>query len=99
MCQYTKSDGKKCKRKESPYCWQHSASNDSKTSNSQKEGLFIELKNQGISQKTLSAMRLIPREKFIPLEYRNMAYINKPISIGKGQTISQPYIVGYMIDE
>ena len=45
---------------------------------------------------TLQAMRDVPRHEFVPGEFRDEAYENHPLPIGFGQTISQPYIVGYM---
>ena len=45
---------------------------------------------------TLRAMRAVPRHAFVPAELRDEAYENHPLPIGLGQTISQPYIVGYM---
>jgi protein-L-isoaspartate(D-aspartate) O-methyltransferase len=42
-------------------------------------------------------MEQVPRERFVPLESRHMAYLDMPLSIGEGQTISQPYIVALMI--
>ena len=47
-------------------------------------------------QRVLEAMRRIPRHLFIPLENRDEAYADNPVPIGFGQTISQPYIVGFM---
>jgi len=44
----------------------------------------------------LEAMRTIPRHIFVDPEYRDMAYTDGPLPIGKGQTISQPYIVALM---
>lgn len=46
----------------------------------------------------LRAMRAVPRHEFVPLEYLDQAYENHPLPIGYGQTISQPYIVGWMTD-
>lgn len=55
------------------------------------------IKNQGITDpKTLEAMRHVPRHLFVPEAYREYAYQNRPLPIGYEQTISQPYIVGYM---
>ncbi len=42
------------------------------------------------------AMRTVPRERFVPESERALAYINSPLPIGLGQTISQPYIVAIM---
>jgi protein-L-isoaspartate(D-aspartate) O-methyltransferase len=44
----------------------------------------------------LRAMGLIPREHFIPPKYHDQAYADRPLPIGLGQTISQPYIVALM---
>jgi protein-L-isoaspartate(D-aspartate) O-methyltransferase len=47
----------------------------------------------------LGVMADVPREKFIPAEYLEEAYCDGPLSIGHGQTISQPYIVALMTQE
>ncbi len=44
----------------------------------------------------LAAMERVPRERFVPEEYRAQAYEDRPLPIGEGQTISQPYIVAVM---
>jgi len=44
----------------------------------------------------LRVMGLIPREQFIPPKYHDQAYADRPLPIGLGQTISQPYIVALM---
>lgn len=44
----------------------------------------------------LAAMRRVPRHLFVPVAERHAAYTDWPLSIGHGQTISQPYIVGLM---
>ena len=43
-------------------------------------------------------MRTVPRHEFVPAEMRDDAYANRPLPIGEGQTISQPYIVALMTD-
>lgn len=48
--------------------------------------------------RVLDAMAQVPRHEFVPLIYRNNAYENRPLPIGHGQTISQPYIVALMTD-
>lgn len=45
----------------------------------------------------LFALGKIPREKFVPRKYRSIAYDDSPVSIGFGQTISQPYTVAFMV--
>jgi protein-L-isoaspartate(D-aspartate) O-methyltransferase len=55
--------------------------------------------NEGITDSaTLRAMRDVPRHEFVPDALRDDAYENHPLPIGLGQTISQPYIVGYMTE-
>ncbi|NLW60586.1 MAG: protein-L-isoaspartate(D-aspartate) O-methyltransferase [Firmicutes bacterium] len=49
-------------------------------------------------QRVRAALGKIPRDQFIPEEYRPYAYENIPLPIGYGQTISQPYIVGLMTE-
>ncbi len=46
----------------------------------------------------MSAMLTVPRHEFVPAEQREYAYENRPLPIGYGQTISQPYIVALMTD-
>jgi protein-L-isoaspartate(D-aspartate) O-methyltransferase len=46
----------------------------------------------------LRAMREVPREAFLPPEMGRLAYEDEPLPIEAGQTISQPYIVAYMIE-
>lgn len=46
----------------------------------------------------LEAMRLVPRERFVPAHLAELAYTDEPLPIGEDQTISQPYIVAAMID-
>ena len=46
----------------------------------------------------LDALRTVPRHRFVPPDYRGQAYRNRPLPIGYGQTISQPYIVAIMTD-
>ena len=61
--------------------------------------LILELRESGISNSdVLSALELIPREKFIPENYRNQAYENIALPIGENQTISQPYVVAKMTE-
>ncbi len=46
----------------------------------------------------LEAMRRVPREEFVPIAYLGEAHDDRPLPIGHGQTISQPYIVASMVD-
>lgn len=65
----------------------------------QRRNLIDQLRSQGISSTTvLDAMLKVPRHKFVPSSQRHMAYQNRPLPIGHDQTISQPFIVGYMTE-
>ena len=64
----------------------------------EKRSLFIELGREIGDNATLRAMEQVPRELFVPPDVRHMAYQNIPLSIGSGQTISQPYIVARMTE-
>jgi len=46
--------------------------------------------------RVVSAMRRVPRDRFVPPDQRQRAYEDRPLPIGYRQTISQPYIVAYM---
>jgi len=49
-------------------------------------------------EKVLAAMGHVPRHRFVLNKYENGAYDDHPLAIGYGQTISQPYIVGFMTE-
>ncbi len=50
------------------------------------------------SAQVLNAMLRVPRHAFVPPDQQVSAYVNRPLAIGHGQTISQPYIVALMTD-
>lgn len=50
------------------------------------------------SKNVLDAMRKVPREQFVPEGLKEFAYDDSPLPIAVGQTISQPYIVAFMIE-
>ncbi|RJP35921.1 MAG: protein-L-isoaspartate(D-aspartate) O-methyltransferase [Phycisphaerales bacterium] len=59
-----------------------------------------QLRARGISDaRVLAAMGAVPRERFVPASTRFQAYDDGALAVGEGQTISQPYIVGYMTAE
>jgi protein-L-isoaspartate(D-aspartate) O-methyltransferase len=65
----------------------------------QKVMMERQLAARGIrSAAVLDAMRSVPREAFVPLHLEEFAYQDSPLPIEEGQTISQPYIVAYMIE-
>lgn len=51
-----------------------------------------------LDPRVMAAMKAVPRHEFVPPNQQLLAYINGPLSIGHGQTISQPYIVALMTD-
>jgi protein-L-isoaspartate(D-aspartate) O-methyltransferase len=58
-----------------------------------------QIRARGITdQAVLDAMTRVPRHLFVPPSEQRAAYEDRPLSIGFGQTISQPYIVAYMTD-
>lgn len=58
-----------------------------------------QLRKRGIrDDRVLHAMLTIPREEFIPAEYRVCSYQDEPVPIGHGQTISQPYMIALMAE-
>ena len=66
--------------------------------NKNNDDLILELKENGITNKDiLTAIKKVPRELFVNEISNQWAYENKPLPVECGQTISQPYIVAYMI--
>lgn len=58
-----------------------------------------QLRRAGISDtRVLAAMRKVPRHRFVPGDQQAAAYDDRPLPIGFGQTISQPYIVAFMTE-
>lgn len=57
-----------------------------------------ELGRERLDPRVAAAMRKVPRHEFVPVERRYAAYDNRPLPIGHGQTISQPFIVALMTD-
>ncbi|MGB5274097.1 MAG: protein-L-isoaspartate(D-aspartate) O-methyltransferase [Flavobacteriaceae bacterium] len=56
-----------------------------------------QIQDRGISDfATLTAMLNVPRHEFVPESIKDYAYADQALSIGHGQTISQPYIVAFM---
>jgi len=51
-----------------------------------------------LDERVMQAMGRVPRHRFVPTRQRAYAYENRPLPIGNGQTISQPYIVALMTD-
>src|SRR5258707_13556757 len=60
--------------------------------------LTAQLGKSSFAPKVIEAMGKISRHEFVPLELQSYAYINSPLPVGYGKTISQPFIVALMTD-
>jgi protein-L-isoaspartate(D-aspartate) O-methyltransferase len=58
----------------------------------------LALDRESLDPRVMDAMATVPRHRLIPDDLRDSAYDNRPLPIGHGQTISQPYIVAVMTD-
>lgn len=59
-----------------------------------------QIKARGVKdERVLEALNKVPRHKFVSKKLQSQAYGDEPLPIGQGQTISQPYIVGYMTEQ
>lgn len=66
----------------------------------EREGMVRDqIARRGVKdRRVLDVMKAIPRHEFVPEDRSGRAYSDNPLPIGHGQTISQPYIVGYMTE-
>jgi protein-L-isoaspartate(D-aspartate) O-methyltransferase len=56
-----------------------------------------QIRARGVTEtRVLAALRAVPRHRFVPDDCREAAYEDRPLPIGEGQTISQPYMVAAM---
>ena len=63
------------------------------------EMVSTQIEARGVKDKAvLAALRKVPRHRFVPAMWQGRAYTDGPLPIGEGQTISQPYIVGWMTE-
>jgi protein-L-isoaspartate(D-aspartate) O-methyltransferase len=70
-------------------------------SSSAERRMMIEtqIRKRGVSSpRVLEAMASVRRHEFVPVQFRSAAYADKPLPIGEGQTISQPYMVAAMTE-
>jgi protein-L-isoaspartate(D-aspartate) O-methyltransferase len=59
-----------------------------------------QIERRGIcDRRVVEAMREVPRHEFVPTAVKTRAYHDHPLPIGFGQTISQPYIVAFMLEQ
>jgi protein-L-isoaspartate(D-aspartate) O-methyltransferase len=61
-----------------------------------RSSLITQIRREIRDERVLEAMGKVPRELFVPAESRHLAYEDRPLPIGLGQTISQPFIVALM---
>lgn len=75
---------------------QHAVAEDPSEA-AREEMVATQIRARGVSdERVLEVMEHVPRHEFLPLDMRKLAYTDRPLPIGYGQTISQPYIVGLM---
>ena len=80
------------------FSWQKYRIKERSRLNRNNESLIEKLKIEGITDMNiLRAMREVPRELFVEHQFIQQAYENIPLPIDCNQTISQPYVVAYMI--
>jgi protein-L-isoaspartate(D-aspartate) O-methyltransferase len=65
-----------------------------------EEMVEFQIRARGIgNERVLAAMQKVPRHLFVPKTWERAAYEDRPLPIGEGQTISQPYIVAVMTEQ
>jgi len=70
---------------------------ESRTTQARERMLREQIEARGVTDaRVLAALRAVPRHELVPEAQRDYAYEDRPLSIGHGQTISQPYIVALM---
>jgi protein-L-isoaspartate(D-aspartate) O-methyltransferase len=70
-----------------------------KMSELRKRMVARQVSARGVSDPlVLEAMQTVPREAFVPRRLRSRCYADAPLPIGAGQTISQPYILAFMVE-
>ena len=80
------------------FTWQKNQIRKSVNFDENSKNLIEKLKIEGITENNiLSAIKKVPREFFVEQQFIHRAYENIPLPIDCGQTISQPYVVAYMI--
>ncbi|MFC2061355.1 protein-L-isoaspartate(D-aspartate) O-methyltransferase [Elusimicrobiota bacterium] len=84
---------------EMSYPAQYETSQDTVLKSQRLDMVKSQIEQRGIKdKKILQAMRSVPRHLFVPEGYREYSYADRPLPIGEGQTISQPYIVALMTE-
>ena len=60
--------------------------------------LTTQLGKAALDSRVIEVMGRIPRHEFVPVELRAYSYINSPLPVGYGKTVSQPFIIALMTD-
>ena len=82
-----------------PYTSQRPQASDEPYASRRAAMVVEQIQNRGVKDaRVLAAMRDVPRHFFVPDGLRPQAYEDRPLPIGQGQTISQPFIVAYMTE-
>jgi protein-L-isoaspartate(D-aspartate) O-methyltransferase len=80
-------------------CRPASEPDDAARARDREQMVAQQIASRGVrDERTLAAMRAVPRHLFVPQKVAAQAYADHPLPIGHGQTISQPYIVGFMTE-
>ncbi len=78
--------------------WEEDPPNEAEYTAQRLRMVNTQIERRGIRDlRVIEAMREVPRHLFVPERFRFMAYDDSPVPIGFEQTISQPYIVAYML--
>jgi protein-L-isoaspartate(D-aspartate) O-methyltransferase len=78
--------------------WEEAPQSEAEYGSRRARMVETQLERRGIrDERVLAAMREVARHLFVPERFRGMAYDDSPVPIGHEQTISQPYIVAYML--
>ncbi len=79
--------------------WHEQPASDDSFLSARRRMVALQLERRGIRDaRVLEAVRNVPRHLFVPERFHALAYDDSPIAIGFGQTVSQPYIVAYMLE-
>lgn len=79
--------------------WEEDPESEAQFAERREQMVARQIERRGIRDpRILEAMRTVPRHLFVPEQFRGNAYDDSPILIGFEQTISQPFIVAYMLD-
>ncbi len=76
--------------------WEKSRADMVRTIRAHAKSLPPAWAGQDIAPSVLAVMAAVPRHRFVPERLEEQAYEDRPLPIGKGQTISQPFIVAFM---